>query len=189
MDARGTLQSYGERRVRLRANGRLNPTLAQSFDPDLNSAEFADFNLNVSGNLPRPSLQGELRIINGSVNLIDFPNGLSNINGTLLFTEDRVQVQSLVAHTGGGDIQIGGYATAAPQVTFNLTATGQGVRLRYPQGVSSTANIDLKLTGTLSNSTLSGDVTVTKFGFNNQFDLAYYIAQSNRPPETPEHHR
>ncbi|PMY00985.1 hypothetical protein C1Y22_36855, partial [Pseudomonas sp. MPR-R2A5] len=36
------------------------------------------------------------------------PNGLSDMNGTLIFTDDRLQVQSLTAKTGGGDLKIGG---------------------------------------------------------------------------------
>ena len=185
LTARGTVDANGNHRIRVRANGRLNLKLVQSFNPDINSAGLVDFNLNMGGVMARPTLQGEVRVLNGSVNLIDFPNGLSNINGSLMFTEDRVQVQSLTAHTGGGDIQIGGYATG-PQLNFNLTAQGHDIRLRYPKGVSSTANIDLKLTGSLTNSTLSGDVTVTRFGFNNQFDLADYLARSNAPMEVPQ---
>ncbi len=185
MSIRGTVDLNGEQRMRIRGDGRINLKLAQSFDPDLNSAGFADFNVSVGGFATRPTLQGEVRMTNGSVNLIDFPNGLSNINGSLVFTEDRVQVQSLTAHTGGGDIQIGGFATYSPGLSFNLTAQGHDIRLRYPQGVSSTANIDLKLTGTAASSTLAGDVTVTRFGFNSQFDLAVYLARTNRPAETP----
>jgi translocation and assembly module TamB len=185
LTARGTVDANGNHRIRVRANGRLNLKLVQSFNPDINSAGLVDFNLSMGGVVARPTLQGEVRVVNGSLNLIDFPNGLSNINGTLLFTEDRVTVQSLTAHTGGGDIQIGGFATG-PQLNFNLTAQGHDIRLRYPKGVSSTANVDLKLTGSLTNSTLSGEVTVTRFGFNNQFDLADYLARSNRPLEAPQ---
>jgi translocation and assembly module TamB len=185
MNARGSVDFKADPRLRLRANGRMDLKLVQSFNPDVNSAGLVDFNMNVNGAIAKPTVQGEVRITNGTFNVIDFPNGLSNVNGSVLFTEDRVQVQSLTAHTGGGDIQIGGYATYTPQINFNLTAQGHDIRFRYPQGVSSTADIDLKLTGSLNNSLLSGDVTITKFGFNNQFDLALYLARSNRPPDTP----
>lgn len=185
MDIRGTVRLAGDDRIRLRAEGRMNLKLAQSFNSDLNSSGYADFNVAISGVVARPTLQGEVRVANGAFSLIDFPNGLSNVNGSLVFTEDRVQVQSLTAHTGGGDIEIGGFATYSPQLMFNLTAKGQDIRLRYPQGVSSTANINLKLTGSMLNSMLSGDVTITRFGLNSQFDLANYLGRSNRPMEGP----
>jgi translocation and assembly module TamB len=186
MDLRGTVHLSEDNRVRLRAEGRMNLKLAESFNSDLNSAGYADINVSIGGVITKPTVQGEVRITNGAVNLIDFPNGLSNVNGVLVFTEDRVQVQSLNAHTGGGDITIGGFATYSPVLAFNLTARGQDIRLRYPQGISSTANMDLKLTGSMSNATLSGDVTITRFGLNSQFDLANYVARSNRPTETAE---
>jgi translocation and assembly module TamB len=185
MNARGRIDLTADPRFRVRANGRMNLKLIQSLNPDMSSEGLIDFNMNLGGLIKKPTMQGEIRITNGSFNLIDFPNGLSNVNGSLLFTEDRVQVQSLTAHTGGGDIKIGGYATYSPQVGFNLTATGEDIRLRYPPGVSSTANLDLTLTGTLNNSLLSGDVTVTRFGLNSQVDLALLMAKSNRPPDTP----
>lgn len=185
LDLRGTVLAAGDNRVRLRAEGRVNLKLAQSFNPDINSSGFADLNVSIGGVLSKPTVQGEVRVINGAFNLIDFPNGLSNVNGSLVFTEDRVQVQSLTAHTGGGDINIGGFATYSPRLTFNLTAQGSDIRLRYPQGISSTANLDMKLTGTLSNATLSGDVTITRFGLNSQFDLANYVSRGTKPVEAP----
>lgn len=185
LTARGSADLGENQRLRLRVNGRLNLKLAELFDSDLNSSGAVEFNVGISGVPTRPDLQGELRVENGTISLIDFPNGLSNINGSLVFTEDRVQVQSLKAHTGGGDIQIGGSINYRPQLAFNLTAKGKDIRMRYPQGVSSTGDLDLHLTGSLNNSNLSGDVTITRFGFNNQFDLAVYIAKSNRPTEAP----
>jgi translocation and assembly module TamB len=185
LDMRGSVRMTEDQRVRLRAEGRMNLKLAQSFNPDVNSSGFADLNVSIGGVLAKPTVQGEVKVINGSFNLIDFPNGLSNVNGSLVFTEDRVQVQSLTAHTGGGDIKIGGFATYSPRLSFNLTAQGNDIRLRYPVGISSTANMDLKLTGTMSNATLSGDITITRFGLNSQFDLANYVARGTKPIEAP----
>jgi translocation and assembly module TamB len=185
LTAQGAVDLGGDRRMNVRAQGRLNLKLVQSFNSDLNSGGLVDLNLNVGGTLNKPDVVGELKITNGALSLIDFPNGLSEINGNLIFNEERIQVQSLTARTGGGQIQIGGFATYNPRVAFNITAQGQDIRMRYPQGVSSTADLNLKLAGTLNSSTLSGDVTITRFAFNSQFDLATFMAKNNRPPEAP----
>jgi translocation and assembly module TamB len=182
--ATGTVDLIGNGKMDIRADGRLNLKLAQSFDPDINSGGFVDFNVSVGGTLSKPGIFGEVKVTNGAVSLIDFPNGLSNINGTLLFNEERIQVQSLTARTGGGDIRIGGFAAYYPGTSFNVTVQGEDVRMRYPQGVSTTANLNLKLIGNLNSSTLSGDVTITRFAFNNQFDIATFLAKANRPQET-----
>jgi translocation and assembly module TamB len=183
--AHGSVNLAANGRLDLTANGRLNLKLIQSFDRDLNSDGFVDMNVTASGTYSRPNIVGEVKVTNGALSLIDFPNGLSNINGSLVFNEQRLQVQNLTARTGGGDIRIGGFATYNPRIAFSITAQGEDIRLRYPQGVSSTANLDLKLVGNLNSSVLSGDVTITRFSFNNQFDLAAMIAKTNRPPEAP----
>ena len=62
---------------------------------------------------------------------------------------------------------------------MNLSASGHEIRLRYPEGVSSTVDASLALTGTRKNAVLSGDVTVTRLGLNPQFDFGAYLAQGN----------
>jgi len=183
--AGGTVSLNGSRKMDIRADGRLNLKLAQSFDSDINSGGFVDFNVSVGGTLSKPSIIGEVKVTNGAISLIDFPNGLSAINGTLVFNQERIQVQSLTARTGGGDIRIGGFATYSPSVAFNVTVQGDDVRMRYPPGVSTSGNLDLKLVGTLNSSTLSGDVTITRFSFNDQFDLGTYLTKTMRTPEAP----
>jgi translocation and assembly module TamB len=124
-------------------------------------------------------------IADGAIALIDLPNGLSNIHGTLIFDQDQLSVQSMTARTGGGNINVGGYITYRNELAFNLTAAGNDIRLRYPQGVSSSADVNLRLSGNLKNSNLSGDVTVTRFGITPQFDLALYLARSKMAPQAP----
>jgi translocation and assembly module TamB len=62
------------------------------------------------------------------------------------------------------------------------------VRLRYPAGVSSTANADLRFFGSREGSTLTGDVTITKLAITPGFDFAAYVASSSQsvvvPPAT-----
>lgn len=183
--AGGTVSLVGNQTMDLHADGRLNLKLAQSFNSDINSNGFVDLNVVVSGTVLKPNIVGEVKVSNGAVSLIDFPNGLSSINGTLVFNEQRVQVQSLTARTGGGDIRIGGFASYNPGLAFNITVQGEDIRMRYPKGVSTSGNLDLKLVGTPNSSTLSGDVTITRFSFNNQFDVAEYLSKSIRPPEAP----
>ena len=97
---------------------------------------------------------------------------MSDINGSLIFNQDRLQVETLTAHTGGGLVTFGGYATAYNgKFNFDLSVQGQDVRLRYPPGVSATANADLHFVGTSSASTLNGDITVTKLAMTPGFDF------------------
>jgi translocation and assembly module TamB len=58
--------------------------------------------------------------------------------------------------------------------------------LRYPPGISASANADLRYTGNLKSSQLSGDVLVTRFGVNQRFDFALYVARGKAPPTVPK---
>jgi translocation and assembly module TamB len=182
VEVRGQVQLGGKREINVRANGSVNLKLLETADPNLMSAGVANLNLQVNGTLSRPSMRGRLNVQNGTIAYIDFPNGLSDINGTLVFNEDRLQVQELTARTGGGLLHCGGFITlsAAQGLGFNLSASGREIRLRYPEGLSSTADASVTLTGSTKNSLLSGEVTVTRLGLNPQFDFATYLVKGIR---------
>jgi translocation and assembly module TamB len=106
---------------------------------------------------------------------------LIETNGSLLFTRDRFHIETLTAHTGGGTLDLKGDATIYNrQLNFNLTASGKDVRLRYPPGVSSTADAELHWTGTRSASTVSGQILVTKLAVTPNFDFSSYLERSRQ---------
>ena len=93
-----------------------------------------------------------------------------------------MQIEKLTAQTGGGEINVGGFLAYRNGLYFDLTATGHDIRLRYPPGVSSSADATLRYTGSAKSSLLSGDIVVTRFGMNPHFDFANYLAQSKKSP-------
>ncbi len=171
--------------IEVRADGVVNLRLLQTFDRGLISSGMTTLAVQVGGTTASPDVQGEVDIKDGAVSYIDLPNGLTNVNGRLVFNQNRLVVQTLSARTGGGDLALGGFISYARGLYFNLTASGREVRLRYPQGISSTASADLHFQGTSANSLLSGDVVVTRFGMNPEFDVASYLAKAKEPPAAP----
>jgi translocation and assembly module TamB len=182
LQVRGEVQLSRKREIDLHADGSMNLKLLETADPNLMASGVANLNLQVNGTLLRPSMRGRLNVQNAAITYIDFPNGLSDITGSLIFNEDRLQVQELTARTGGGLMQCGGFITFSPQqgLGFNLSASGHDIRLRYPEGLSSTADASMSLTGSLKNAVLAGNVTVTRLGLNPQFDFATYLAAGIR---------
>jgi len=187
LTASGTLSLAGARAMDITGNGRVNLQLLQSLNPAFNSSGLVTMQLQARGTMQRPDLTGQIEITNAALSYIDLPNGVADVNGTLVFNQDRLEVRKLSAKSGGGGIDIGGYiGLARGGADLNLTATARDIRLRYPPGVSAMANADLKLTGNLNNSLLSGDVTVTRFALNQQFDFSLYLARAKQPPTTPD---
>ncbi len=184
--ATGTISLAASRAVDLTANGRVNLQMVQSLNPAYNATGLMMLSMHATGSLPHPVYSGRLEISNASLSYIDLPNGVADVNGTLVFNQDRLEVQQLTARSGGGLLNIAGFVGLANGVDMNLTATAKEMRLRYPPGVSAMANADLKLTGTFNNSTLSGDITVTRFSLNQQFDFSLYLARAKQPAPTPD---
>ena len=172
----------------MRANGHADLELLHSLNPDFTSSGTVTIDVALGGTADRPVSQGRLQISHCSIQYSDLPSGLSDINGSLIFNQDRLQIETLTAHVGGGNVSFGGYATAYNrQLNFDLTLRGQDVRLRYPPGVSSMTNADLHWAGTSTASTLSGNATITKLAVTPGFDFASYLqrsAQSSTLPQT-----
>jgi translocation and assembly module TamB len=178
LDRPQTLQLY--------AKGAANLKLAQSFDPNISSSGHMDFSVAATGTIDLPNLTGQVRFADVAISLGDLPNGLSQINGTLAFDQDRLTVQELTAVTGGGRLQLGGFITYQQGLYGDLTATGKDIRLRYPQGVSSMADAKLRLQGTETNLLLSGNVLLTRFSISPNLDLAALKSSTNTVAPLPD---
>jgi translocation and assembly module TamB len=157
----------------VKAVGSISMTLLRTLDPDLISTGKVDFTVSAGGRVTNPELTGRVQFDKVNVAMDGVPNGLSNMNGTLVFSGDRLQVESLTATTGGGTLKIGGSIRFRNGVYADLTATGEVVRVRL-YGLSATANANLRLQGSEASSTLSGTILITRFGISQAVDFAAF---------------
>jgi len=188
--AQGTLVLTGDRKLDMSANGSVNLKLAETLNRDLTADGTTTFQVEAHGPVANPQLRGQIDFQNGSLSLGDIPNGLSQIQGRLEFNQNRLEVRSLTAMTGGGQLALGGYLTYQHGIYADLTATGKGIRIRYPQGVSSQADANLRFQGTQQSSQLTGTVMITRFSVSENLDLATLAAQAKTtptiaPPDAP----
>ncbi len=175
----GSIQFTAQRLLDLAADGQADLKLLGGFDPNLAVSGAMTVHMTVNGNLSDPLPQGTIQVSNATANYAGLPSGLSEMNGSLSFSRNRVHIDQLAARTGGGNVDFKGDATNYnQQLNFNLTATAKDVRLRYPPGVSSTATAELHWVGTRSASTVSGDVLVTKLAVTPGFDFGAYLQHS-----------
>lgn len=192
--AQGALSLQGQRQLDVAASGSINLKLAETLDRDLTAAGVTTFKVEAHGPLQHPDLQGSIEFQNGSLSLEDLPNGLSQLHGTLEFNQNRLEVKSLSAMSGGGLLNVTGFLAYQHGIYADLSATGKDVHIRYPQGVTSLADLKMQLQGSQSNLLLSGDVLITRFTTNPDLDLAAFAAQANSPaqvvapPDSPSNH-
>jgi translocation and assembly module TamB len=186
----GSLQLNGDRLLKLHASGNANLQLIESFNPDFTGSGTVTTDVDLGGTIVRPSIQGQVRVHNGAVAYSGLSVGLSDLNGSLAFTQDRLQVDTLTAQVGGGTVSVGGYISAySKQLSYDLTLQGRDMRIRYQPGVSSVMNMDLRFVGRSSAATLSGEATITRFVLAPGFDFASYVASTAQssplPPTNP----
>ena len=170
----------------LKVNGNLNLGVLQAFHEDVVSSGTAIINASVRGTLQDPQVAGRMELKDASFYLADFPNGLDNINGVILFDQRRANIEKLTATTGGGDLVLSGFVGfGGNEFVYQLQARADRVRIRYPEGVSTTANAALTLAGTTSRSLLTGVVTIVRAGFNPRTDIASILASNPTPVGSP----
>jgi len=189
----GSVDLKAKRQLDLAASGTVNLKLAETLDPDITASGTTTFHVEAHGTFQNPDLRGRIDFQDASLALEDLPNSLSQLHGTLEFNQNRLEVRSLTATTGGGQLSVTGYLAYQHGIFADLAVTGKGVRIRYPQGVSSLADATLKLQGPQNNLLLSGNVLITRFTVSPDLDIAALASQATKvqpvaAPSAPSNH-
>ncbi len=179
--AHGTAHLTQPRGMDFHLEGTVNVGLLRTLNPKVSAEGTLNVKLDANGTVADPVLQGRIEVKDASLSHDDFPSGLSALNGELVFDRNRIQIERLTGATGGGIVALTGSATYQKgTLSLDLGASARDVRLRYPPGVSSTANADLRLTGTSNAAQLSGNVMVTKLSVTPGFDFGSYLEKSKQ---------
>jgi translocation and assembly module TamB len=172
----------------LTARGGLNLGLFQNYVTGLRTTGTAAVNATVRGSLDNLLLGGRMEIKDASVYHRDFTNGIDKANGLVTFDRNRALLQNLTAQTGGGELKMSGFVTFGTQDTpmsYRLNSRAERVRVRWPEGASTTADANLSLTGTAASSLLSGTVTILRSGFTARTDIGAALLEPAKPVQTP----
>jgi translocation and assembly module TamB len=186
----GTAQLFGATdpkggKLNLKGDGTVSVALVHTLDPDVISSGRVQFMVAAGGQVKRPVLSGKLELEHVNVALDGVPNGLSDMNGTLNFTDDSLQLQNVTGKTGGGELKLGGSLRFRNGFYADLTAKGEAVRVRM-YGLSATANANLKLQGTSSSALLSGNILITRFGVGPDVDFAAFAGNGSMISTPPD---
>jgi translocation and assembly module TamB len=171
----GTIDLLHGDSLRLNSEGTINTALASVINKDVQSSGQVKFVVNARGTAQKPNLRGRADLNHISVHMTNVTNGLTNMNGTMAFDQDRLVVQQLSGSSGGGDLDVKGFVGFQNGFFVDLTATTQQVRIRYPKGVSNSVNAKLRVLGNLDSLLVSGNVELMRFGIDSNVDLASLV--------------
>jgi translocation and assembly module TamB len=179
LSGEGTLLEVGgdvalhEGSLNIEAKGDANLGILQGFFRNLRSRGSASLTAKITGPLATPSFSGNATIADGRVRHMSLPHALEAINGRISFDVGGIRVDDLTARLGDGQVRFGGRVAMNGFVPgeLSLTATGERMRVRYPEGFTSIIDVDLWLRGSTASPVLGGLVTVRDSVWSRRFDL------------------
>ncbi|MEO6829734.1 MAG: translocation/assembly module TamB domain-containing protein, partial [Acidobacteriaceae bacterium] len=174
--AYGTVDLLHNSQLRLHAEGSIDAGLVSAMYPRMQSSGEIGFTVNARGTAHQPDLRGRAKVSHLNLHMLNVTNGLTNMNGEMVFDQDKLLIERLQGSSGGGALEMKGFVGYRKGVFVDLTATTKDVRVRYPRGVSSSVDSRLRLLGTSDSLLLSGNVQMMRFGIGSNVDLTSLAA-------------
>src|SRR5262249_6303479 len=91
-------------------------------------------------------------------------------------------IESFHGEMGGGTVTVRGGVGLSPQVHFDLAVSGNGIQLLYPEGVRSSFETSLTLSGNLQEAVLRGQANVDHISLTRDFDLSRVAEEFSETP-------
>jgi len=173
----GRLPLSGTSSPTLAAQGSIDLRILKILAPDLDSSGTVGIDLHATGSAAHPAMQGQVQLKDAALSGESLPVSIAKLNGTLDVDNNRLQFTTMTGELGGGEFSIGGSVAYQPSVQFNLALQAKSVRLLYPDGLRSSLEANLAYGGTLQNSTLNGNVVISRISFTPDFDLSKFADQ------------
>ncbi|MEQ1575112.1 MAG: translocation/assembly module TamB domain-containing protein [Vicinamibacterales bacterium] len=171
LDLTGVVNLHDER-IAVRAAGFADLGILQGFVPNIRSSGRASVAATLEGGMRNPLVSGTLTLDNGRIRQFDLPHALENIAGVVRFDSRGIRLDEVTGRLGGGPVQFGGRIEidGYRPGRLDVTMSGQNMRLRFPEGMTSLVDADLTLQGTVDGATLGGNVAVRNAVYRRAFD-------------------
>jgi translocation and assembly module TamB len=170
----GSLGIGRDATVDLRLDGAADLRALAPLVPGLRGRGAATLRLEVQGAPRDPRLRGEVDLTGAGLRVRGFPHGVESLHGTVAFTERSARFEGLTGTVGGGPVEIAGQATYGPQGlhSFEARASGRSLALRYPEGLRSLVDAELRVFGDAERRWVTGTVDVRQATWSRRYDVA-----------------
>lgn len=160
----GFVELVGAKRIDLALAGGIEAALLQLVMPGSRADGRVNIDGGVRGTLSAPRPFGTAELVDAQMRFPGFPQLISNLNGTIRFTNEGLDIESLRATLGGGTIVAGGKVAmdGMKPRSAQITLQGTGVAIRYFEGLTIEGDFTVQLSGDTSRMALQGDVNVTR---------------------------
>jgi translocation and assembly module TamB len=141
--------------------------------------------LALTGRRDAPLAEGSLSVEGGALRARGFPHGLEDVRGMVRFSQETAHFEDVSGTLGGGAVSMEGQAAYGEGRlrSFDVSASGRGIGLRYPEGLRSLLDAQLRFFGDDTRQWLTGEVEVRQATWNRRYDLASELMAEARPPD------
>ncbi len=128
----------------------------------------------VAGKRKAPEVAGTIDLDGDGLRMRGFPHGVEDVKGQISFDAHRAQWTAVTGTIGGGAVELSGQAAHAGGrlTSFEVQGTGRAMSLRYPEGLKSTVDAELRFFGDQARQWLTGAVDVRQAVWSRRYDVA-----------------
>jgi hypothetical protein len=181
----GGIDLLGEGRVALSARGRADLGALSLFSRRLRGTGAAQLSVDVSGTRASPEVLGTLELEGAGLRVRGFPHGVEGLHGRVRFTENSAELEDVSGTLAGGRLTIEGQAAYAggKLTSYDIRPTARGLALRYPEGLRSQVDMQLRLFGDADKRWITGSVDVRQALYTRRYDVASELLAAGRAAE------
>src|SRR4029453_12374680 len=147
-----------------------------------------DTRLSVTGALTDPTINGEVRLVNGELRLREARIVAGELNAVAVLARSNAFLTSLSGTVNGGKLSGSGQVRYAPEVSGQFMANVTGMAMNFPEGLRTEVDSSLELTTSVkdgaSANRLSGLVTIKRGAYREPLALITGVLNNLQRSET-----
>jgi hypothetical protein len=184
----GGADVMGDGPLALSARGQADLRALSLVTPRLRGMGAARLEVDVSGTRTAPRVRGTLDLEGAGLRVRGFPHGVEGLRGRLRFTEGAAELEGVNGSLAGGQLTIEGQAAypGGRLTSYDIRPTGRGLALRYPEGLRSLLDAELRLFGDAKKQWITGTIDVRQALYTKRYDVASELLGARRVLAPPE---
>jgi translocation and assembly module TamB len=181
----GSAPVLGDGPLRLELRGNADLAALSLVTRRLRGRGAARLRLALTGTRAAPHLDGTLDLEGAGVRVRGFPHGLEDVRGRLRFSESAATLEDVRGTLGGGELHLSGGANyaAGRLAALDVQASGRALAIRYPEGLRSVLDADLRLIGDADRQWVTGALDVRQASYTRRYDLASELLAARQAAE------
>jgi len=184
----GVLDTLGDGPLAVEARGRADLRVLAALTRRFRGHGDASLAVSVSGTRQAPLVRGTLDLEGAGLRLRGFPHGVEGLRGRVRFSERAAELEAVSGTLAGGPLTLAGQVAYASGrlVSYDIQPTGRALALRYPEGLRSLLDAELRLFGDAEQQWITGTIDVRQALYTKRYDIASELLALRRalPPPT-----